>query len=101
MSTEPDPSVPDAGTVNEVRAWLLRVQEDLVMMARAVNEQPPVRSAAVFHAQQAAEKAPKAFLTWHNRPFRRTHDLEELTTGYIAVDAAFATLYSAAVLLTP
>jgi HEPN domain-containing protein len=32
----------------------------------------------VFHAQQAVEKTFKAFLAWHDRPFRKTHNLVEL-----------------------
>lgn len=33
---------------------------------------------ALFHAQQCAEKALKAFLTWHQTPFQKTHDLKVL-----------------------
>ncbi len=40
----------------------------------------------VFHAQQAAEKALKAFLTWHDRVFRRTHDLAELGAACTEID---------------
>jgi hypothetical protein len=32
--------------------------------------------AAVFHCQQAAEKALKGFLAWHDVPFRKTHTLK-------------------------
>jgi HEPN domain-containing protein len=39
---------------------------------------PPFTGDAVFHAQQAAEKALKALLTWHDTPFRKTHDLAEI-----------------------
>ena len=33
---------------------------------------------ALFHAQQCAEKTLKAFLTWHQTPFQKTHDLKDL-----------------------
>jgi HEPN domain-containing protein len=33
---------------------------------------------ALFHAQQCAEKAMKAVLTWRQIPFSKTHDLDEL-----------------------
>lgn len=39
---------------------------------------PPLCGDAAFHCQQAIEKALKAFLTWHDQPFRKTHDLVEL-----------------------
>ena len=32
----------------------------------------------MFHCQQAVEKAMKALLTWHDVPFRMTHNLVEL-----------------------
>jgi prevent-host-death family protein len=31
----------------------------------------------VFHAQQAAEKAMKGYLSWHDQAFRKTHDLDQ------------------------
>ena len=43
----------------------------------------PTRSS---FCQQAAEKSLKAFLTWHERAFRRTHELEELGEDYRAID---------------
>jgi HEPN domain-containing protein len=33
---------------------------------------------SLFHCQQAAEKYLKAFLTWKQTPFRKTHELREL-----------------------
>ena len=41
----------------------------------------------VFHAQQATEKAFKAFLAWHDVPFRKTHNLEELGRTCVSLDA--------------
>ena len=40
----------------------------------------------MFHAQQAAEKALKAFLAWHG-VFRKTHSLEELGRQCVALEA--------------
>ena len=47
---------------------------------------------ALFFCQQAAGKSLKAFLTWHERAFRRTHDLEELGEACRAVDSTLAAL---------
>lgn len=41
----------------------------------------------MFHCQHAVEKALKAFLTWHARPFRKTHDLVELGAQCVGIDA--------------
>ncbi len=49
-----------------------------------------------FHAQQAAEKAPKGFLAWHDRPFRKTHNLEELGRECVALDDTLATIVNEA-----
>ena len=53
-------------------AWLRKADLDV----RAAE--PPLLEDAAFHCQQAVEKALKAFLTWHDEPFRKTHDLNEL-----------------------
>src|SRR5262249_21392840 len=43
-----------------------------------------------FHCQQAAEKALKAFLTWHDRPFGMVHNLNELGQSCIEIDSTLA-----------
>ena len=40
---------------------------------------------ALFHCQQAVEKALKGLLTWHDVPFRKTHSLEELGRQVVAL----------------
>jgi HEPN domain-containing protein len=55
----------------------------------------------MFHAQQAVEKVLKAFLTWHDEPFRKTHDLRELGRQCVRIDAALDAACSKAEALTP
>ena len=55
----------------------------------------------VFHCQQAAEKALKAFLTWHSRPFRRTHDLADLVRQCRQIEEWFSSQMGTADLLSP
>lgn len=55
----------------------------------------------VFHCQQAAEKAIKAFLTAHESVFRKTHDIEEIGRAAISIDASLAHLLENASVLTP
>jgi HEPN domain-containing protein len=45
---------------------------------------------ALFHCQQAAEKYMKAFLTWNQTPFRKTHELRDLGQCCSQVDATLA-----------
>jgi len=74
---------PDDAKAGETREWLDKASEDLAS-ARVLAGAGHYAN-ALFFCQQAAEKSLKAFLTWHERPFRRTHDLEEL--GRACVEA--------------
>ena len=60
---------PDELPRNEAAKWLGQAAKDR-NAAHILMEAEPSRS--VFHSQQAAEKAAKAFLTFHQIPFRKT-----------------------------
>ncbi len=62
----------------DTRAWLLKAANDLRGAEVDLAADPPLPGDALFHCQQVAEKALKAFLTWHDRRFRKTHNLVEL-----------------------
>jgi len=57
--------------------------------------------AAVFFAQQTAEKALKAFLTAHDHPFPKTHNLEPLVEWSSSIDEEMTRLADAARILSP
>lgn len=61
--------------VADTRAWLAKAETDLRAAAHELTAAPPFAADAVFHAQQAAEKAMKGLLAWHDAPFHKTHDL--------------------------
>jgi len=71
---------PDQTRRDDTRAWLSRAAADLRAAANELTAEDPVTGDTVFHCQQAVEKAMKAFLTWHDVPFRKTHDLGVLGT---------------------
>src|SRR4051812_34885166 len=54
----------------------------------------------LFHCQQAVEKALKAFLTFHERTFRKTHDLGDLSRECLAIDDSLQSVVSQAEGLT-
>ena len=54
----------------------------------------------MFHTQQAAEKAMKAFLAWHDVPFRKTHNIEELGQQCAALDITLQEVVEKAAPLT-
>src|ERR1039457_4205263 len=48
------------------------------MRADRSSRRAPAPEDALYHCQQAAEKALKGFLAWHDQPFPKTHDLGKL-----------------------
>ena len=91
---------PDPELLAETRAWLARAAEDLREVAHDLIAAPPLLRGALFHAQQAAEKAMIGFLTWHSRPFRKTHNLTEIGGLCAEVDRTLEPLLRRAAVLT-
>ena len=84
---------PDDPRIEDARAWLAKAELDL----RAADLELGAPEAGlwadvVFHAQQAAEKALKAFLSFHDRPFRKTHSIEEVGRACTAIDLTLTAL---------
>src|SRR5216683_2172353 len=77
----------DPALVAETHDWLTKAGEDLEAGERLMTGASPFPSQAAFHAQQAAEKAQKAFLTWHKQVFPKTHDLRILGAACVTIDA--------------
>jgi HEPN domain-containing protein len=79
---------PDSARLEDVRAWLGKAQLDLKAAAHdlTAGEAEELFGDVLFHCQQAAEKALKAFLAAHDVPFRKTHHLEELGRQCCAID---------------
>jgi HEPN domain-containing protein len=80
----------DPALLAETRDWLSKASEDLQAADLLLTGSPPLPSQAAFHAQQAAEKAQKAFLTWHTQIFSKTHDLGVLGAACVTIDATLA-----------
>ncbi len=54
-----------------------------------------------LYCQQAAEKAVKAFLIWHDQLFPKTHEIESLVEQASTLDPRFEEILDAAELLSP
>ena len=78
-----------------VRAWIVKAEEDLKIGQDELATEFPAWSGVAFHMQQCAEKYLKAYLTFHNRAFRKTHDISELLQICIEVDESFTRLQEA------
>lgn len=90
----------DPARLADTKAWLLKANQDLRAASYDLATNPPLAFDAVFHAQQAVEKALKGFLAWHDRPFRKTHNIEELGEACINLDPALRSLVDKAAPLT-
>jgi HEPN domain-containing protein len=88
---------PEQSRRDEAGRWLSQAQKDL-NAARLLAAPEPSRS--VFHSQQAAEKAAKAFLVFRDVPYRKTHDLNELGEQCAALDPSLVALFKQAADLT-
>lgn len=87
--------------VEDVRAWLQKAAFDLRSGAHALSaDDEGLWPDAAFHAQQAAEKTLKAFLAWHDVPFRKTHNIEELGRACVELDPTLTSIVDRAVPLT-
>ena len=92
---------PEDARLHDARAWLSKAELDLRAAAHEISApEEGLWGDVMFHSQQAAEKAMKALLAWHDVPFRKTHNLEELGRECIALDATLATIADRAAPLT-
>ena len=81
--------------------WVAKAEGDFVTTGRELNAPiQPNYDASCFHAQQAAEKYLKAFLTEHRVVPPRTHDLIELLELCLQVHPDFESLRHLLVLLS-
>lgn len=90
----------DAARVADARGWLRKAADDLRGAEIDLAAKPPLPGDAAFHCQQATEKALKAFLTWHDLPFRKTHDLAEVGQRCVVVDGTLEAICREAERLT-
>lgn len=90
----------DTELVAETRGWFVRAARDLAAGAADLGADPALAGDAAFHAQQAAEKSMKGFLTWHSRVFRKTHDLTDLGGTCTEFDPTLEPLLRRAAVLT-
>lgn len=77
-----------------VRRWFEKADRDLETVRRTL-EDDPMPDVACYHAQQAAEKCLKGFLTARGREIEKTHVLTDLLDECTPVDDSFEELRDA------
>jgi len=83
------------------REWLARSEHDLRVARYLLTMPNPPPESIGFHAQQCAEKALKAYLTFHHVSFERRHDLNYLIDLCVPLDPGFELFRAPADELTP
>ena len=81
-------------------AWLAKADNDLLNISNNLNDVQVPWDTLCYHAQQASEKALKAFIVSRSASPPRTHDLVSLLGECIALGGAFAGLHGDCGLLT-
>src|SRR5438132_9214475 len=84
-----------------IRAWIIKARNDLTTAREIGRLAEGPLDTAIYHCQQAAEKAVKGFLAFHDHRLERSHDIERLVELAVAYDESFNAWEDAAITLTP
>ena len=84
-----------------VQVWLLKAKTDLAVARKTASGPDSYLDAAIYHCQQNAEKAIKAFLVFHDQPFEKIHDLAKLIRLAMPFEPKFSELLPLGDVLTP
>jgi HEPN domain-containing protein len=91
----------DEAKRERVQDWLMKAFIDLEAARMMATGPKYLRGTAVYHCQQAAEKAVKGYLFLRDQQFDRTHDVESLVNVAASLNAGFLQWLVAAKRLTP
>jgi uncharacterized protein len=74
--------------IENTKLWVNMARVDIKTAKLLINQTPDCLSICAYHCQQATEKILKAFLTWHDHPARKVHELGPLREECCVVDAS-------------
>jgi HEPN domain-containing protein len=74
-------------------AWMFKALHDLKSAQKLIEGDDPILDTAIYHTQQCAEKALKAYLAYCNQPIIKTHDLVALNDKCVIINNEFDFLY--------
>lgn len=81
--------------------WLFKAEQDLKSAELLLNARDALLDIAIYHCQQCAEKALKAYLTFKEQEIDKTHNLVLLVERCQHVESEFSALIDQAVFLRP
>ena len=88
-------------SLSNVRNWLIKAKHDLLTAKKLSKGEECYLDTAIYHCQQAAEKAVKGYLILKDHRPEKTHDLQALVVKACKTDEIFSNCLDAAELLTP
>jgi HEPN domain-containing protein len=74
--------------------WIKKAESDLKTAKDEISTDNPATDSVCFHAQQCVEKYLKAYLIFHQRHFRKTHNIAELVELCKEINPQFDQLYT-------
>ena len=77
-------------TIDFIKQWLLKANEDLLVVDKLTEYEIIATSSVCFHCQQAVEKFLKAFLIANGVEVKKTHNIEYLLSECADFDKDFA-----------
>ena len=83
------------------RRWLKKAANDLATARLIGGTSGAPLDIAIYHCQQAAEKAVKGYLISRDQPFAKTHEIAPLVLQAMAMENGFEAFLDAAHLLSP
>ena len=83
------------------RSWLLKAKHDLTSARVLAASTPPLLDTAIYHCQQAAEKAVKGYLVFCDQEVERVHDMEVLVRAAASCAPTFGEWVDVGIQLTP
>lgn len=72
--------------------WIAKAESDLKIGKDEIVTEKPATDGICFHMQQCVEKYLKAYLIYHGKEFRKTHDIAELIELCSGIDSEFREL---------
>jgi len=80
----------NSATDDFIKQWLVKANEDLLVIDRLTENEIIATSSVCFHCQQAVEKFLKAYLIVNNVEIKKTHNIEYLLSECADIDSEFA-----------
>ncbi|MBM4049696.1 MAG: HEPN domain-containing protein, partial [Planctomycetes bacterium] len=84
-----------------VQSWLIKAQHDLATARKVATDPDPYLDTAIYHCQQAGEKAVKGLLVFHDQRFEKPHDIRVVVMQAASFQQHFWPWVEVAERLTP